>query len=154
MKPTPDRPAAPSTVEFDVQFSRGPKGKQRVRAAAVPNAEPVPDPVLAPRPAAVVASVPHVVSPAPAPGPTGERVSKITLLLVLGHYFERLVRSGAVKDYAEIARMTGLTRARVTQIVDLTLLAPEIQSQMLLGSSGSHPSEACLRTLPRNWEEK
>jgi len=36
-----------------------------------------------------------------------------------------------VKDYAEIARRTGLTRARVTQIVNLTLLAPDIQQAIL-----------------------
>ncbi len=49
-----------------------------------------------------------------------------------GITFERLVRDGVVKDYAEIARLTGLTRARVTQIVNLTLLAPDIQEKILL----------------------
>jgi hypothetical protein len=68
--------------------------------------------------------------PSPEPAPIGQ-VPKITQLLVLGHYFERLVRSGAVTDYAEIARLTGLTRARVTQIVNLTLLAPAIQEYIL-----------------------
>jgi len=59
-------------------------------------------------------------------------VPKITRLLVLGHHFERLVQEGPVKDYAEIARLTGLTRARVTQIMNLTLLAPDIQERILL----------------------
>jgi len=59
------------------------------------------------------------------------RTPRVTLLLVLGHHFERLVRDGVVKDYAEIARLTGLTRARVTQIVNLTLIAPEIQEKIL-----------------------
>src|SRR5262249_47212624 len=59
------------------------------------------------------------------------RIQPITRLLVLGHHFERLVRNGAVKDYAEIARITGLSRARVTQITNLTLLAPEIQVAIL-----------------------
>jgi hypothetical protein len=66
----------------------------------------------------------------------------------LGHHFERLVRDGVVKDYAEIARRTGLTRARVTQIVNLTLLAPRIQ-QLILGPeelAGTDLSERQLRS--------
>jgi len=70
-------------------------------------------------------------------------VPKITRLLVLGHHFERLVRDGAVKNYAEIARLTGLTRARVTQIVNLTLLAPEIQ-ELILNLSTSNRGPAPL----------
>jgi len=58
-------------------------------------------------------------------------VPRIVHLLVLGHHFERLVRDGVVKDYAEIARLTGLGRARVTQVVNLMLLAPEIQENLL-----------------------
>jgi len=41
-------------------------------------------------------------------------------------------------DYAEIAHLTGLTRARVTQITNLTLLAPEIQEVLLLLPSDSN----------------
>src|SRR5207249_2495849 len=33
----------------------------------------------------------------------------------LRHHFERLARDGGVRDYSEIARRTGLTRARVTR---------------------------------------
>ena len=51
--------------------------------------------------------------------------------LVLSHPFERLIGDGVVKDYAEVARRTGLTRARVTQITDLTLLSPAIQEEIL-----------------------
>src|SRR5438128_2207912 len=76
------------------------------------------------------ASPPVVTTPA-AVRSTPERVPKITLLLVLGHHFERLVRDGAVKDLAEIARRTGLTRARVTQITNLTQLAPDLQEAIL-----------------------
>ncbi len=151
-----DASPAPARVEFEVQFSRGPKGKRRVRAAAdpVPAATPVVRPAEDERPrqprraqAAATAPVeaaqpatapePVTASPAtavpaatPAPITAPPRVPKITLLLVLGHHFERLVREGVVKDYAEIARRTGLTRARVTQIVNLTLLAPGIQEEI------------------------
>ena len=153
-----DPSPAPARVEFTVQFSRGPTGKRRVRAAADPGpaAMPVvrstevdrprqPRPrrhvaATAPREAAPPATLPEPAplypvsaapAPSPAPIPAPPHVPKITLLLVLGHHFERLVRDGVVRDYAEIARMTGLTRARVTQIVNLTLLAPDIQEAIL-----------------------
>jgi hypothetical protein len=60
------------------------------------------------------------------------RIPRITRRLVLGHHFERLVQEGIVKDYAEASRLTGMSRARVTQVVNLTLLASEIQEEILL----------------------
>ena len=45
--------------------------------------------------------------------------------------FDGLIRSGAVKDYAQLARLGHVTRARVTQIMNLTLLAPDIQEELL-----------------------
>src|SRR5207248_3309415 len=38
---------------------------------------------------------------------------------------------GAVRDQAEIARLAGVTRARVTQVMDLLFLAPAIQEAIL-----------------------
>lgn len=81
------------------------------------------------------------------PGKAPGRVPKITRLLVLGHHFERLVREGKVKDYTEIARLTGLTRARITQIVNLTLLAPEIHEALLSLPQDSRIMERSLRSL-------
>ena len=140
-----ERNPAPSnagtTVEYQVRFASGPKGKKRVRvgsevvpvakAAPTPPVVPLPCPsapvALPPRPLAIPAEAPpSAAQPAPAPS-----VPKITLLLVLGHHFERLVRDGAVKDYAEIARRTGLTRARLSQIMNLLALAPHIQGAIL-----------------------
>lgn len=59
------------------------------------------------------------------------RVPRISRLMALAIHLQKLIDNGAVRDYAEIARITGLTRARVTQIMNLTLLAPEIQEQIL-----------------------
>ena len=42
-----------------------------------------------------------------------------------------LIRKGHVHDYAEIAALGHVTRARVTQIMNLRLLAPEIQEELL-----------------------
>lgn len=159
MKPERDQQPAPTTVEFEVQFSRGPKGKKRVRAAAVvplPKVEPVPSRMATPRPPSAVAPSPQVAA-TPTPLPTTERVPKIALLLVLSHHFEQLVREGVVKDYAEIARMTGLTRARITQIVDLTLLAPGIQQEILFIRIVRHRGlEGFVRSLANIsvWQEQ
>jgi hypothetical protein len=54
-------------------------------------------------------------------------------MLALGHEIVRLVDEGLLKDLADAADLLGFTRARVTQIVDLTLLAPEIQEALLFG---------------------
>jgi hypothetical protein len=45
--------------------------------------------------------------------------------------FATLVRSGKVVDYAELARLGLVTRARMTQIMSLLNLAPDIQEQLL-----------------------
>ena len=42
-----------------------------------------------------------------------------------------LLRRGEVKDYAELAQLGHVTRARVTQIMNLLLLAPDIQEAIL-----------------------
>jgi hypothetical protein len=52
-------------------------------------------------------------------------------LLALAHRLERLVRTGVVKDYAEAARLGHVTRARISQIMSLLYLAPDIQETIL-----------------------
>jgi hypothetical protein len=59
------------------------------------------------------------------------RPARIACLLALAHRFDQLVRSGAVRDYAELARLGHVTRARVTQIMNLLNLAPDIQEDIL-----------------------
>jgi hypothetical protein len=51
--------------------------------------------------------------------------------MALALKFEGLVRDGVVADYAELARLGRVTRARVTQVMNLTLLAPDIQGALL-----------------------
>ena len=59
------------------------------------------------------------------------RVLRVARLLAFAHGIEARVRSGEYADLADAARKSGLTRARVTQIVNLTLLAPGIQEAIL-----------------------
>ena len=64
--------------------------------------------------------------------PPAPSVTKIALLLALAHHMERQLATGAIKSQNELAERMGITRARVTQIMNLTLLAPEIQEHVLL----------------------
>jgi hypothetical protein len=43
----------------------------------------------------------------------------------------RLVDEGTFVDLADAARLLGFTRARITQLIDLTLLTPAIQEAVL-----------------------
>jgi hypothetical protein len=51
--------------------------------------------------------------------------------MALAIYYEDLIRQGHVHYYAEIATLGHVTRARVTQIINLRLLAPDIQDSLL-----------------------
>ncbi len=59
------------------------------------------------------------------------RVPRVARQLALAHEIERRIRAGEFNDLAHAARVFGLTRARVTQIVNLTLLTPAIQAAIL-----------------------
>lgn len=45
--------------------------------------------------------------------------------------FDLLIRSGEVTDQAELARLGQVSRARMTQIMDLLNLAPDVQEAVL-----------------------
>ena len=63
--------------------------------------------------------------------PEAGRVPHVSKLMALAIRFDGLVRDGVVTDFAEIARLGHVTRARVTQIMDLLQLAPDIQEAIL-----------------------
>ena len=60
--------------------------------------------------------------------------SRAARMLALAHHVDRLVEDGEIADYAEAARILGVTRARMTQIVNLLNLAPGVQEGLLLGT--------------------
>ena len=66
-------------------------------------------------------------------------------MLALGHEIVRLVDEGVLEDLADAAEVLGFTRARVSQIVDLTLLAPDIQEALIFGGDGAGQAERRLR---------
>jgi hypothetical protein len=59
------------------------------------------------------------------------RVPRISRFMALAIRFERLIHAGEVADYAELARLGHVTRARITQIMNLRLLAPDLQERLL-----------------------
>ena len=64
------------------------------------------------------------------PEPQGT-VPRISRLLALAHHIQELIETGQARDLAEVARRGHVTRARVTQIMNMLLLAPEIQEEIL-----------------------
>ncbi|WP_425619002.1 hypothetical protein NA78x_002729 [Anatilimnocola sp. NA78] len=62
----------------------------------------------------------------------GGRVPRVSRLMALAIRLEQLIREGLMTDQAELARLGHVTRARLTQIMNLLTLAPDIQEQILL----------------------
>lgn len=87
--------------ECQVHFTTGHKGRKRMEVGDAPE---TPEPGIVPR---------------------------LSRLMALAIRFEKLVRTGAVRDYAELARLGYVTRARLTQIMNLLQLAPDIQEEIL-----------------------
>jgi hypothetical protein len=51
--------------------------------------------------------------------------------MALAIRFEGLIKAGSIADYSELAQLGHVSRARITQIMKLVLLAPDIQEQIL-----------------------
>jgi hypothetical protein len=90
-------------IECAIRLQRGTKGRYRVGSAQ---------------------------SPEPAALPSG-RVPRVVRLLALAHKFAGLVHHGVIADYATLARLGHVSRARIAQIMNLLHLAPDIQEQIL-----------------------
>jgi DNA invertase Pin-like site-specific DNA recombinase len=73
---------------------------------------------------------------------TRHRLPRIARLLALAIKLEGMVRQGAVRDYAELARLGRVTRARMTQIMSLFYLAPDIQESILFWDG-----ETCMPSI-------
>ena len=97
-------------------------------------------------------------APAPPPEPV-YRPARIAQMLALAHRLEAAIERGDYADRADVARQLGFTRARITQLLDLTLLAPDIQEQVLdlEAIDGREPlTERGLREVVRHegWAEQ
>ena len=71
-----------------------------------------------------------VLREGPKPTRPRGRIPRVARLLALAHHFQELLDSGTVETQAEIAELAKLTPARVTQIMNLLGLAPDIQEEI------------------------
>ena len=58
-------------------------------------------------------------------------VPRISRLMALAIHLDELVRRGEIADYADLARLAHVGRARISQIMSLLHLAPDIQHEIL-----------------------
>lgn len=87
------------------------------------------------------------------------RPARVAQMLAFAHGLGAAIERGDFRDYADAARHFQLTRARITQLMNLTLLAPDIQEQVLFleAVDGREPmSERDLRTVLQSlvWDEQ
>ena len=88
--------------------------------------------------------------------PSG-RTPRVSKMMALAIRFDQLIRDGHVADQAELARLGHVTRARLTQIMMLLHLAPDIQEEILnhplIQSGRTNMTERALRSIAReiNW---
>lgn len=66
----------------------------------------------------------------PSPGPL-HRPARVAITLALAHKIRQAIQGGEIQDQAAAARKVGLTRARLSQILDLTNLSPDLQEEIL-----------------------
>jgi transposase-like protein len=59
------------------------------------------------------------------------QLSRVARLMALALRFEQLLRGGEIASYAELARLGRVSCARISQILNLLQLAPDIQEQLL-----------------------
>lgn len=119
-------------IEFDVHFRIGRHGRQKLEI----------------RQATINETLPQIVVP------------RITRLMALAIKMDVLLKSGVVQDYAELAVLGHVSRARITQIMNLIHLAPDIQEDILfLTGTRSCPQnihERNIRTISkeRHWDNQ
>lgn len=76
-----------------------------------------------------------------------ERLPRITKMMALAIRLDHLIKTEQVSDQAELARVGHVSRARLTQIMDLNLLAPDIQEEILFLSAGARNIERMVRPI-------
>jgi hypothetical protein len=91
------------TIECELRFARQARGRKELRTEAAASGGPL----------------------------AAGRVPRVARLLALAWRMDRLVREGGIDDYAALAELGHVSRARISQIMKLLLLAPDIQEAIL-----------------------
>jgi hypothetical protein len=118
------------SVTYGLDFCAGPRGRRQVKTLSLPQA--------------LNAEAPNCSIP------------RIARLMALAIRFEGLLREETIRDYAELARLGHVTRARMTQITKLLHLAPDIQEQILFLPPMRGLNERNLRRVVSriDWDEQ
>jgi hypothetical protein len=101
-----------------------------------------------------------VVREGPKPARPSGRIARVARILAQAHHFQNLLDTGVVRTQMELAALTKLTTARITQIMNLLVLAPDIQEEILFMppvTKGPAPvTERDLRPLLKTlvWSEQ
>jgi hypothetical protein len=90
------------TLTRRIHFSMANKGRREIRTGTVP-----------------VGDTPY------------GRIPRLSRVMALAIKFEQMLASGAVRDQAELAELGHVSRTRVTQVMNLLRLAPDIQEEIL-----------------------
>ena len=69
--------------------------------------------------------------PAPTARDPARRPAYVARLLALAHQLRRLLERGEMSSMGELARRLDVSQPRVTQILNLTYLAPSVQAEVL-----------------------
>jgi hypothetical protein len=87
----------------------------------------------------------------PVPPEPVRRPARVAIMLALAHKIQHAIDRGVVSDRAEVARRLGLTRRRITQLLDLTLLPPQAQERILFIQSVDGLERKLQRHLLAYW---
>ena len=87
------------------------------------------------------------------------RPARVARMLALAHHFDAAIRSGTLDGPRDAGRRIGITESRVTQLLTLLTLAPDIQEDVLFleVAVGRQPfTESKLRKVARvkSWSEQ
>ena len=79
--------------------------------------------------------------PPPRPLQAG-RVPRVARLMALALHFDDQVRQGQIENYATLAELGHVSRARISQIMNLLNLAPDLQEALLFLPRTEHGRDA------------
>ena len=88
------------------------------------------------------------------------RVPRVARLMALAIKYDQLLKDGIVESQSELAHLAQITQPRMTQIMNLLHLSPEIQEEILFlegADTGRDPiTERDLRPITRHtdWEQQ
>jgi hypothetical protein len=88
------------------------------------------------------------------------KLPRLTQIMALAIDFLEMIQRGEISDYADLARLGCLSRERVSQMMEMVWLAPDIQEEILKFQPTGIPrfpiSEAAVRQIAAvlSWEHQ